>query len=198
MNKAAKFVEEYEAIKKDLKKKLDKNRYIHCEGVSMTAAALAMRYDYDIKRAMLSGILHDCAKQYSEKKLINLCKKYKLEITDAEISNPSLLHAKVGSKIAKVKYNVTDQDILNSITFHTTGRPEMTILEKIIYVADYIEPFRKEIPTLNEIRKAAFEDLDKAVILEAEATIEHLKNKKIAIDDMTLNTMVYYKNLINN
>ena len=161
-------------IRKAMEKTLDPKRFEHTLGVAYTAAALAMRYDCDILKAETAGMLHDCAKCMSNEKRLNICKKHNLSVNDIERRNPFLLHAKVGSYIAMEKYNIQDKDVINAILNHTTGRPGMSLLEKIVYVADYIEPGRKQAPNLSLIRKLAFTDLDEALfkILE-DAGIPH-------------------------
>ena len=147
-------------IRKAMEKELDPKRYEHTLGVAYTAASLAMCYGADLNSALIAGMLHDCAKCLSNEKKISICKKHNLPINPAEEKNPFLLHAKVGSYLASKKYGVTDPDILNAILNHTTGRPDMSLLEKIIFIADYIEPGRNKAADLPRVRKLAFEDLD--------------------------------------
>ena len=117
-------------IRKAMEKELDPKRYEHTLGVAYTAASLAMCYGADLNSALIAGMLHDCAKCLSNEKKISICKKHNLPINPAEEKNPFLLHAKVGSYLASKKYGVTDPDILNAILNHTTGRPDMSLLEK--------------------------------------------------------------------
>ena len=117
-----------------------------------------------------------------------------LTVYSTEEKNPFLLHAKVGSYLASKKYGVTDPDILNAILNHTTGRPDMSLLEKIVWLSDYIEPGRKQAPNLPEIRRIAFEDLDKALIMALENTLSYLKGGNMEIDSMTQKTYDFYKN----
>nr|MCR5283939.1 bis(5'-nucleosyl)-tetraphosphatase (symmetrical) YqeK [Lachnospiraceae bacterium] len=135
---------------------LDEKRFRHTLSVAHTAACLAMRYDESPFRAYLAGLLHDCAKCLKNKKKLELAREYGLGINAAEEENPDLLHAKLGSILAKERYNIDDEEILSAIRYHTTGKPEMTKLEKIIYIADYIEIHRKPLPLLEKARKAAF------------------------------------------
>ena len=137
-------------IKKQLEKTLDSKRYEHTLGVAYTAASLAMRYNVDIKKAEIAGLLHDCAKCMDNEKKVSICIKHNIEMTEAEKNNNFLLHAKVGSYIAAKKFHIDDEDILNAIKYHTTGRPEMSLLEKIVYVADYIEPGRSHSDNLDD------------------------------------------------
>ena len=127
-----------------LKKELDDNRYQHTLGVMYTAASMAMCYDVDVLKALYAGLLHDCAKCIPNDKKLHLCGKYGFTVSDIERENPSLLHAKLGACLAHEKYGVTDKEIIHAIESHTTGCPAMTMLEKIIYIADYIEPGRRE------------------------------------------------------
>ena len=179
-------------IKKDLKKNLDQKRYEHTMGVAYTAASLAMCHDKDAESAYIAGLLHDCAKYMSNDEKLKYCTKNMLYISDTESQNPSLLHGKVGSDISRKKYKIKDEDILNAITFHTTGRPEMSDLEKIIFIADYIEPHRTHDPDLKQIRHVAFQNLDKALELILINTLSHLDTMDRAIDPMTEKTYMYY------
>ena len=181
-------------IRKAMEKALDPKRYEHTLGVAYTAAALAMRYGEDINNAILAGMLHDCAKCLTNEKRLIICEKYNIAINDAERKNPYLLHAKVGSFLAMKKYGVTDKDVINAILNHTTGRPGMSLLEKIIWIADYIEPGRKQAPNLALIRKLAFEDLDQAILTALRDTLEYLHAGKMEVDNMTQRTYDFYRN----
>ena len=129
-------------LRAQIKKVQDKKRYEHTLGVTYTAACLAMCYDIDTERAETAGLLHDCAKCLSNDKKVSLCKKQSIEINMTEAKNPFLLHAKAGAYLAEYKYGIRDEDILNAVRYHTTGRPGMSMLEKIVFIADYIEPGR--------------------------------------------------------
>lgn len=183
---------ELKKIRKAMEKSLDDRRYEHTLGVEYTAAALAMCHNASIKNAQLAGILHDCAKCLSNEKLLSICEKRNISINDIERNNPSLLHAKVGSFLAMDEYGVSDQDVIHAILNHTTGRPGMSILEKIIFVADYIEPGRNKAPNLNEIRQLAFVNLDAAMLRILEDTLKHLEERGGDIDPMTRRTYNFY------
>lgn len=180
-------------IRKAMEKTLDPKRYEHTLGVAYTASCLAMCHNEDIKNAELAGLLHDCAKCLDNTKKKKICEKHNIHINKIEAQNPFLLHAKVGSFLAMERYGVRDRDIINAILNHTTGRPGMTKLEKIIYIADYIEPNRKQAPNLTEIRKLAFTDLDQALLRILEDTLSYLETIKSDIDPMTKKTYEYYK-----
>lgn len=179
-------------IRKKMEKTLDPKRFEHTLGVTYTAAALAMCHEADVQKAQIAGLLHDCAKCMDNEKKIAICQKHKIEINEIEKQNPFLLHAKVGSYIAEKKFGISDPDILHAILYHTTGRPEMSDLEKIVYIADYIEPGRKVIPNLTEIRKTAFLDLDEALLKILDNTLNYLERSADAIDPMTKKTYEYY------
>lgn len=180
-------------IRKAMEKCQDAKRYEHTLGVAYTAAALAMRYNCNIKNAQMAGLLHDCAKCLSDEKRLSICEKHNISITELERRNPFLLHAKVGSFLAMEEYKITDSDIIHAILNHTTGRPGMSLLEKIIFVADYIEPGRKSAPDLKEVRRLAFEDLDAALLKILGDTLEYLQSSDGEIDPMTAKTYEYYK-----
>lgn len=180
-------------IRKELKKKLKKERFEHTVGVMYTAASLAMCYGADIQEALTAGLLHDCGKYCPAKDQIKLCDKYGIELTKSELDMPALIHAKLGAYLAEHEYGIKEQEILNAVTYHTTGRPGMSMLEKIIYIADYIEPNRREIPGLEEIRGIVFRDIDKAVCLSAERTVQYLRDGGSSIDPMTVSTYEFYR-----
>ena len=173
----------FPTYQKKLKKELDPERYAHTIGVAYTAAALAMRYETNVQQAQVAGLLHDCAKCIPNNKKIAL--------------NPFLLHAKLGAFLAMDKYGITDKEITSAILNHTTGKPNMSLLDKIIFVADYIEPQRKKQPNLAEIRKLAFIDLDQALFRILEDTLAFLSTSSSKIDPMTEKTYQYYKELLN-
>lgn len=183
---------ELRKIRKSMKKNLDAKRFEHTLGVEYISAALAMRYNADIKNAQLAGLLHDCAKCLTDGKRLSICEKHNISINEVERRNPYLLHAKVGSFLAMEEYKVYDPDVINAILNHTTGRPGMSLLEKIVFVADYIEPGRKQAPNLKQIREMAFVDLDKALIMILGDTLAYLKSTGGETDPMTEKTYEYY------
>ncbi len=183
-------------ITKAMEKTLSYKRFEHTLGVEFTAAALAMRYDANIENAQIAGLLHDSAKDFSDDKTLSFCEKYNISMNEIERKNPSLLHAKVGSFLAMDEYKVEDSDVINAILNHTTGRPGMSLLEKIIFISDYIEPSRNQAPRLDEIRKLVFEDLDKALLYAFEDILKYLKEKGDEIDPITQRAYEYYASKI--
>lgn len=184
-------------IENRLKRKLDKKRFLHTEGVMYTACALAMAHALDIHKAQTAGLLHDCAKCIPDRKKLILCKKFQIPVSSFEAENPSLLHAKLGAYLAKSEYGVADPEILSAITWHTTGKQAMSELEEIIYIADYIEPGRNQAPNLTEIRKLAFQDLNECMYHILKDTIRFLKERPDSMDDTTEDAYLYYSNYHN-
>ncbi|MDO5573391.1 MAG: bis(5'-nucleosyl)-tetraphosphatase (symmetrical) YqeK [bacterium] len=184
--------EDMDQIRKKIKHTLEKRRYEHTIGVSYTAAAMAMRYDLNVEQARLAGLLHDCAKYMTDAKIKEVCVEHHIEINETEQKNAFLLHAKLGAYMAEHEYGVEDPDILSAIRWHTTGHPDMTPLEKIIFVADYIEPNRQQAPHLKAIRHLAFIDLDEALRVILKDTLDYLNSIHGEIDGMTEETYLYY------
>ena len=177
---------DFDAIRHKLSKYIDESRMTHTLGVMYTAAALAMHYapegteDELLCQAMIAQML--------EKAL-----KHSIDVTESERDNPFLLHGKLGAYYAAHRYGVEDEAVLSAITWHTTGRPDMTLLEKIVFTADYMEPGRTRQPNLAYIRRLAFENLDRCVYVISDDTLNYLKGKKKCIDEMTVKTRDFYK-----
>lgn len=188
---------DYDFIKmqKKLSKYLDEDRFEHTLGVMFTCASLAMVHGYDLKDAQAAGLLHDSAKCIPNKKKLKMCAEHNIPVTPFEKEHPFLLHAKLGAYVARAKYGITDEEILSSITFHTTGKPEMSTLEKIVYIADYIEPGRDRVQNLSEIRKIAFQDLDECMYVILKDTLDYLEETPGEIDSATEDAFAYYKDL---
>ena len=179
-----------------LEQELNYKRFVHTLAVAGTASSLAMCYGMNIEKTELAGLLHDCAKCIDVRKMQKLCEKAGLEISPFEAGSGSLLHSKAGSVLAAEKYGCTDPDILNAIRYHTTGRPGMSLLEKIIFVADYIEPGRYTAKNLPEIRKMAFEDIDEALLKILYDTLVYLNSTGNTVDPMTQKTYDYYRQIM--
>ncbi len=185
-------------IAKKLKKYLDEDRLWHTYGVMNTAAALAMVHGADMEKARVAGLLHDSAKCIPSKKKLKLCKANHIPVTAFEKEHTFLLHAKLGAWVAKEKYDVYDEEILDAITWHTTGTENMSLLAKIIYIADYIEPARNKAPRLSEIRKLAFEDLDRCMYEILKDTLSYLNEEDAKnVDQASLRAYNYYDRLVN-
>ncbi len=180
-------------MRKRVKKQLDKSRYEHTLGVMYTAASLAMAHGYPMEDAMIAGLLHDCAKNIPDDEKLKLCKKHHIPINPTEQERPCLLHAKLGAFLAQTEYGIKNQGILHAIQVHTTGEPDMSMLDQIIYIADYIEPMRDKAPDLKEVRKLAFADLNRCVARILHDTLTYLHEKGGKIDPGTQRTYDYYR-----
>ncbi len=185
-----------------MKKTLSPDRYEHTLSVAYTAANLAAVHGEDVTKALTAGMLHDCAKCMSHKKQIALCEKYQVQLSGTEqAKNSPLLHAKAGSVLARENYGITDEDILHAISYHTTGRPHMSTLEKIVFIADYIEPERRrakkaaddrQAKRLTQIRRMAFCDLDGTLCAILKDTLAYLQERGGSIDPMTRTAYDFY------
>ncbi|MCR5453317.1 MAG: bis(5'-nucleosyl)-tetraphosphatase (symmetrical) YqeK [Lachnospiraceae bacterium] len=187
--------EEISEIKRKLKKKLKRSRYTHTLGVASTCEALAMRYGYPLRAAFTAGLLHDCAKGMTIDEQKRYCREHDIKISESEKKAPWLLHAKVGADLASFKYSIDNEEILHAIRYHTTGCPDMTLLDKIVFIADYIEPQRHKQVRLAEVRAAAYIDIDLALSMILSDTIRYLKNGGAPIDETTLKTCEFYKDI---
>lgn len=183
----------FEPIQEKLKTSLDESRYEHTIGVMYTAGCMAMAYGYDIEKAMLAGLLHDCAKCMTHEERVALCDAHQVEVTASEHENKAILHAKAGAIIAKTEYDITDADILHAIAVHTTGEPAMNMLDKIIYIADYIEPGRDKAPNLELVRALAYQDLDACMAQILYDTLNYLHSRGGNIDPTTAEANEFYK-----
>lgn len=186
---------ELQLLRDSIRPWMGEYRYRHTLGTEEVACDLALIHGCNMWKACIAGILHDCAKDLSEEELINECIRYQLPISEVERQRALLLHAKVGAAYAEDKFGIKDEDIINAIRYHTTGRPGMSLLEKIIFISDYIEPNRKPLPEINRIRLEAYNHLDNAVIMVSENTLEYLRETGSVIDTLTMDTYEYYKAL---
>jgi len=182
-----------EKINDMLKGQLPPKRYNHSLGVMYTSAALAMRYNENLDEVMVAGLLHDCGKGISIEEQINECMKHDIHITDKDMEFPGLIHTKLGAYLAEREYEVKNGNILSAILCHPTGRPNMTMLEKIVYLADYIEPNRGDNWWTNDVRSVAFIDIDYAVYKCTELKIFSLNEKGKKVNSDALKTLDFYK-----
>ena len=148
---------------------LKHKRIPHVLGTEQEAIRLAERYGADVGKARVGALLHDCTKKLDMAEQLALCEHYGIQLDELERQALKLLHAKTGAAIARDVFGV-DEEIYGAILWHTTGRAGMTLLEKILYLADYIEPSR-DFPGVDKLRKVCYEDLDKGLLLGLEMTI---------------------------
>ena len=154
---------------------LKRERVPHVLGTEQEAIRLALRYGGDVEKARRAALLHDCTKRLDREAQLQLCQRYGIEPDETEKQAWKLLHAKTGAAIAREIYAL-DEESVNAIRYHTTGRAHMTLLEKIIYLADYIEPSR-DFPGVNALRAAVYEDLDKGLKMALEMTLREMSER---------------------
>ncbi len=175
-------------IEKKLIEDIGEKRYKHSLRVAELAKNLAVKYEVDTNKAFIAGLIHDCAK-YNEEVYI---KKLNIDISSYKISSikDPVLHSFLGAEVAKKVYNISDKDILNAIKYHTTGKESMTKLEKIIFIADAIEPNR-DFEGIDKIRKLAETNLDKAMLALLDSNIIFLISKKASINPLSFEARNY-------
>ena len=172
-------------IKLRLKEMLDEERLEHSVNTSKVARKLAMKYDYDADKAEVAGLLHDCAKDLDYKTLEKMVLEYNIELDEIIQKIPKLLHPLVGAVIAKKEFNIQDPVILKAIKAHSTGAAQMSLLDKIIYLSDKIEPLRN-MNGVEEVRKMAEIDLDRAVLMALDKGLLYLISKSSLIHPISI------------
>lgn len=175
-------------IKEKILEDIGEKRYNHSLRVAKTASNLARVFGVDENKAYLAGILHDCAK-YNEKRIIN---KLGIDIKKYPVSseNDPVLHSFLGAELAKKVYNINDEDILSAISFHTTGKKNMTKLEKIVFIADAIEPNR-DFKGIEDIRRKSVVDLNDTMLMLLDSSIKFLISKKSIINPLSIEARNY-------
>lgn len=174
----------------EIKKSLSPYRFNHTVGVAQSAVQLATLYGADQNKAEIAAILHDTARELDSGKMIKKCEQYGIVIDEIELHVPDLLHGKVGACIAEEVYGITDAEILNAVKYHTTGRKKMTLMDKIIFIADMIEPGR-QYPGVDILRKKALQNLDQALIAGLNSTIRFVLEKGMLIHPNSIEARNY-------
>jgi len=160
----------------ELKEKLEEinpGSYLHCMSTMEEAEKLAIHYGADVEKAKIAGLLHDCGKKMKAGK-------------------DNLSHANFGAELAEKSFGVQDKEILDAIMYHTTGRENMTLLDKIIFIADKIEQ-RRNYYKVDELRKVAYENIDDAIIMSIEGTIEYIKMQHLELDNESIKTLDFLR-----
>ena len=170
---------------------LKAKRCAHVLGTAATAVKLAEKYGADAHRAEVAGLLHDCTKKLSMAEQLALCERYGIALDELEKKALKLLHAKTGAALARDVFGV-DDEIYNAILWHTTGKPNMTVLEKVIYLADFIEPTR-DFPGVDTLRRTVWEDLDRGLLMGLEMTVEEMQEMGSPIHVNTLTARDYLR-----
>ena len=174
-----------------LKKSLDRQRYEHTLGVEETARQMAKCFGVCEEKAALAGLLHDCAKCMTLSQMVKAAKGEAIDPIMKE--SKALMHSVAGMCVARDVYNIDDPEVLSAIRWHTTGRRDMTALEKIIYLADMIEPCRKPYPGLEEIRKLCWQDLDAAMLTALRGSLAHVQEQGKSLHPDTLAALASYE-----
>ena len=184
----------FEQYEQEVKRHLTDKRFFHSQCVAAEAARLAQRYGADVEKARLAGILHDIMKDTPPEQQLKILRDSGIILTKTQSRNRKLWHALAGAAYLRGALGVSDEEIVSAVACHTSGKGDMSLLEKIVWLSDYIEPGRKQAPNLPEIRRIAFEDLDKALVMALENTLSYLKGGNMEIDSMTQKTYDFYKN----
>ncbi len=174
-----------ELVIKAIKRVMSPQRFLHSLGVQDTAEKLAAKYGADVKKASLAGLLHDYARDLENSSLLKKSIDFSMSINEVERLAPVLLHGRIGAKLVQEELGIDDDEVLSSISYHTTGTLSMTLLQQIIYVADYIEPSR-DFPGVQKIREATWNNLDLGTLEAFEHTLSYLLERKVLIHPATV------------
>lgn len=172
----------------------DPKRRAHAQGCCETARELAVLWGCDPDKAARAGILHDITKALGPKEQLLMSQRYHIPLSDLQRENPKMLHAKTGAFVAETVFGESEE-VCDAIRWHTTGKAGMTVLEKIIYLADYMEPNRN-FPGVELLRKSVTENLDKAMYQGLDFSVTLLRKQGRIIDTDSLSALSYYKNLL--
>ena len=172
-------------IEKYLKSRLTPERYVHVLSVRDLALDLAKKYGADLQKVNLAALLHDCAKWMSTSELYESAADHRIQLDEVEHHNPSLVHAPIGAMLAVSHFDVDIPEILNAIRIHTTGSGRMTLIDKILYVADFAEP-KRNYAEAHSVREIAYQNLNEAVFEVSRYKIEHLLAKGVLIHPHTI------------
>ncbi|NLK07212.1 MAG: HD domain-containing protein [Firmicutes bacterium] len=174
-----------ETTLKKLQNLISPSRYAHSLRVAAVAGELARIYGAPIKKAKLAGLLHDCGKSTSNNILLNRVLEFGIVMDEVELIQVGLTHGQVSARLAMRDFGVQDEDILAAICYHTTGREGMSLLEKIVYLADYLEP-QRNFPGLDELRELAKENLTAALVQAMDLTLIHIIERGLVIHPRTV------------
>ena len=173
-----------------LRRTMTPARYRHTLGVERAAVRLSALHGVDVQQARLAALLHDCAKHMSVEDMRVLVAREHIALAPGEDESRALLHAAAGMALAQTCYGVTDGAVLSAVRWHTTGRVGMTNLEKVIYLADMTEENRPTFQRLNDIRAAAERDLDEAMVIAAQRTVDYVRARGMPLNERTLKLLL--------
>jgi len=182
-------------IDKLLKENLTKERYNHSLHTAIEAEKLAKIYKINSTKAYIAGLLHDCGKSLSKEQMQELLKDK--EFSKEFLNCKTIMHAPAGELLAKSIYKINDSEILNAIKYHCYAKANMTMLEKIVFIADKIEQTR-EYSGVKQLRQVAYKNIDKALLISLNHTINKVNSTKGYLYDETVNAQKYYTNIIEN
>lgn len=178
-------------IEKTLKGMLPERRLKHSLNVSKCAVKLSEIYKCDKEKAEIAGLVHDCAKYFTDEQIEDSIKRFNVELDPLEVNNIALSHSVIGSYVAVDIFNIKDEEIINAIKYHTTGKENMSLLEKIIYMADLIEEDRN-FPRVEELRELTFSGkLEEALLLSFNNTIKFVIDNNQLIHPRTIKARNY-------
>ncbi len=175
-----------------LKQNIDEKRLQHSIGTANEAVKLAKAYGADITKAEIAGLLHDVAKGKCKHGFMKLADEYRIEVDEIEAENVELIHGKLGAAMIEKQLGIHDEEILSAIRWHTTGRRGMTLLEKIIYLADLIEPNR-HFEGIDDIRRMAYQNIDKAMREALKQVMSFVQDKGFALHPHSIEAYNDYK-----
>ena len=189
----------YTKIQEWLKENLNEKRYIHTLGTANCAKELAKQFGLNQDKAYLAGLLHDCAKCFSNEKLLDIIHQH-FDVEECEMLNYKTLHAPVSAYIAETEFNITDKEIISAIRWHTLGKLNMTDFEKIIFIADKIEPNTRDKEYSDKIRELLSQDngLNKALLKCYKETIKSLVKRDLKICLLTIEIYNKLQDLVQN
>lgn len=190
---------DYTKILEWLKNNLNEKRYIHTLGTADCAKELAKQFKLNQDKAYLAGLLHDCAKCFPNEKLLGIIHKH-LDVEECEMLNYKTLHAPVSAYIAETEFKITDKEILSAIRWHTLGKLDMTDFEKIVFIADKIEPNTRDEEYSAKIRDLLSEEngLNKALLKCYKETIKSLVKRDLKICLLTIKIYNKLQDLVQN
>lgn len=175
------------SLKSYLRSVMPRHRYLHSIGAGLTARCIAELYGADPAKCMVAGLLHDIARDMGSEELLKKAANFSILVSKVEAAQPVLLHGPVGAEVAKRAFGIDDPEVLNAVRVHTTGLPGMGLVEKVVFVADYVEPFR-EFEGVEGLRRLAFIDIDSALLKSIELTLDYLVRSRRPIDARMVET----------
>ena len=190
-------LKKYKQYDELIKSRLTQKRYEHSVNVAEKSAALAEKYSADVDKAYLAGLLHDICKDETNENLLKMCNDFGIILDNVSLKSPKLWHAYAGSGYLKEILGIKDAEIINAVYYHTTGRADMTDIEKIVYLADIISDERN-FSGVEEIRKSADISLDYGVFSAVKFGIANLCKRECLIHPESLNTYNFYLEKIDN